>query len=122
MIAPATRRRNRVSRIEWARQACCNFTGTGECLGVPVACDGGTPGPKDGRCPLADPGALCDFFETSVAPIASRRGVFVSSPGLQQRFCADCGEPVPARKRVCLTCRDTRRRQTFRKSQQRARQ
>lgn len=95
-------------------------------------------------------GTRCPYFETSVFPIATRGLRLLRLPakaarddrrvveafrmlwptptgkmhaGLTapRRTCPDCGGPLPPRKRVCAQCRQVRRRASYRKAKESAR-
>jgi len=112
-------------------EECAGYVG-GRCIEHE---DGGGP------CTVIDGRTRCPYLERCVLPIATRglRKQRLVSPrddapavaeclriqrrldGRQTKPCPDCGKPIPKRSRVCPTCRQRRRRATFRRSQKKQR-
>jgi hypothetical protein len=78
----------------------------------------------DGRCTVSL-GRRCGYFEVCVAPFAATRGKprllddYPARTAVQDRdvrLCPGCGEPLPKRRRLCDSCAEKHRRETYRRN------
>lgn len=127
------------SPLQMARAECANLCKDGSCLGITADCltsECPTVAVPFERCKLAKPKGTCRYFERTVLPLIQyfpryakaaeryrKRLPKAAAPptAIIGMWECDCGKPMPKGRRMCDSCRDTKKRERWKQTKRRKR-